>query len=153
MVFVRLRFTGFVSTYSIADNRCSTVELHCRFAQGSVLGPLLFLIYTADVGKLAASLGLSSHFYADDSQLYIWGHPSSDGQQRRRMELGVERIAERMHSNRLRLTSEKTEFLWCATSRRYSQLDTWELNLCGSLIIIIVIVKSSFNIDTSVTNA
>src|SRR6218665_3921147 len=90
----------------------------------------VFLLYTADLGELAASLGLSSHFYAYDSQIYTWGHPSSDGSQRRRMELGVERTAEWMRSNRLCLSSEKTEFLWCATSRRCPHLDTGQLNLC-----------------------
>src|SRR6218665_236443 len=45
------------------------------------------------------------------------------------MELGVERIAEWMRSNRLRLNPEKTDFLWCAT-----RLDTAELSVCGALI-------------------
>src|SRR6218665_1001568 len=102
---------------------------------------LLFLLYTADVGELADSLGLSSHFYADDSQLYTWGHPSSDGLQKRRMELGVERIAEWMRSNRLCLNSEKTEFLWCATGRRCPHLDTGELSVCGSLISPVTVVR------------
>ena len=53
------------------------------------------------------SLGLSSHFYADDSQLYTWGQTSSDGLQRRRMELGVEQIAEWMRSNRLQWRRQK----------------------------------------------
>src|SRR5688572_6482704 len=101
----------------------SVRSLVCGVPQGYGLGLLQFLLYTADVGELAASLGLSSHFYADDSQLYTWGRPSTDEQQRRRMELGVERIAELMRSNTLRLNPEKTDFLWCATSRRCHHLD------------------------------
>jgi len=54
--------------------------------QGSMLGLLLFLLYTANLGEIAASLGLSSHFYADDSQLYTWGPPSTVAQQRCRMQ-------------------------------------------------------------------
>jgi Reverse transcriptase (RNA-dependent DNA polymerase) len=112
----------------------SVRSLHCGVPQGSVLGPLLFLLYTADVGDLATSLGLSSHFYADDSQIYTSGPPSTALQQRIRMERGIERIADWMRSNRLRLNPEKTDFLWCATSRRCVNLDTSALSICGAMI-------------------
>ena len=109
---------------------CPLSQLWCP--SGLRARPLLFQLYTADLGELAASLGLSSHFYADDSQLYTWGPPSTVAQQRRRMELGVERMAEWMPSNRLRLNLEKTDFLWCATRRRCIHLDTAELSVCGA---------------------
>ena len=38
--------------------------------QGSVLGPLLFVLYTAEVFRIAEELDISIHGYADDLQIY-----------------------------------------------------------------------------------
>jgi len=39
--------------------------------QGSVLGPLLFSVYTSPISFIVSGLGISLQQYADDTQLYI----------------------------------------------------------------------------------
>ena len=47
------------------------VQVTCSVPQGSVLGPLFFIVYMADLADLVVKYGLCLHAYADDTQLYF----------------------------------------------------------------------------------
>ena len=49
--------------YGGSVSRCA--QLQSGIAQGSVLGPILYVLYTADVQKLVESFGFRVHLYAE----------------------------------------------------------------------------------------
>jgi len=50
--------------------KSSIVRLTCGVPQGSVLGPLLFILYTTDLVSLIEDNGFSPRLYADDTPVY-----------------------------------------------------------------------------------
>ena len=56
---------------AIGESRSEPTTLQYGVPQGSVLGPVLFTVYTGTLAFLLEAPGVSYHFFADDTLLYI----------------------------------------------------------------------------------
>src|SRR6218665_137931 len=83
--------------------------------QGSVLGPLLYIFYTSDIASLLTSQEMLGQLYADDVQAYQHCPASYALVTVSAMSQTMEALGSWMSSNRLRLNSHKTQFIWLGT--------------------------------------
>ena len=82
------------------------IEVICGVPQGSILGPLLFLIYINDMYK--ASNSISSIMFADDTNLFLSHNNVKD--MFNLMNLELEKFNDWFKANKLSLNADKTKF-------------------------------------------
>ncbi len=102
-----------------------------RVPQGSVLGPLLFLIYMLPLGNIIRKYGISFHCYADE--LYISTRPDETSKLSKLTEC-VKNIKDWMTNNFLLFNSDKTEMLLIGPKNTLQNLLYYNLQLDGCTV-------------------
>ena len=104
--------------------------------QGSVLGPILFSLYTTPLSKVIQNHpGISFQFYADDTQLYVHLTHKNVASALDKLSHCLEDVKRWLCTNKLKLNPDKTEFIvFGSKSQREKLNQSFPVNILGNLI-------------------
>ena len=114
-----------VQQVKIDDKVSDPVKLEHGVPQGSVLGPVLFTLYTSPLGDICKKHGVNYHCYGDDMQNYLSFKPNVKGNQEeciKTLELCSAEIRKWMQTNLLKLNDDKTEFMLVGTKQQLNKI-------------------------------
>ena len=107
-------------------------DLSFGVPQGSVLGPLLFTLYTTPLSSLVSGHATPHHLYADGSQLYVCFSSGDSAAALNGLQSCLASVQSWMSTNKLILNPDKSEFLLIGNERQRSKyLSMFPIELLG----------------------
>ena len=112
----------------IANNYTSpNVDISCGVPQGSVLGPLLFLAYINDLGRILKFCDY--HLYADDTVIYYSSNDQND--LKIKLQSDLDRLDSWCKGNKLTVNAKKSNVVTFGTRNRITKIRDMEFSLNG----------------------
>ena len=109
--------TGRTQMVTIDNNSSKPSNLYFGMLQGSVLGPVLFILYTKPLSNLIERHSISSQSFPDDSQLLDSCHPDHLDTTVQRMQNCISEVKLWMDCHKLKLNDDKTESILIKSDR------------------------------------
>ena len=113
LAWIRSNLSDHSQNVVIGKAESDPITLIFGVPQGSMLGLILFTLYTSPLGQICNRHGITYHIYTDDQQIYMAFKPSKKGDQKdcvRRLENCIGEIRMWMSTNMWKLNDEKIEF-------------------------------------------
>lgn len=136
LAWIQSYLSGRTQRVCIDGSYSDELNLTCGVPQGSVLGPILFSLFTTPIGDIGQKHNLQDHFYADDSQYYVAFNPKQTDVNRviQQVENCVKEVRHWMLENRLKLNDDKTELI-VFTPKRFQHLSETLKVTVGDIVI------------------
>ena len=130
---------------SYLSDRNYSVKINCSISngiitlygvpQGSILGPILFLLYISEIEDIAELYGLKIHIFADDMQLYISFQNYNGFQSISNIEHCLRHIKMWMSANFLKINEDKTNLVIISPNQNSGNFDDFCISFGGSLVL------------------
>ena len=127
---LRGRALDFISSYlkgrsiqvTAVGHTSATRPLLFGVPQGSVLGPLLFIIYTQSLSAVLEDMGVNFHMYADDTQIYFEFDADKVPDVKSKLTTIFRKTMSWMLSRKLKLNMNKFKIIIFSTPRHKQQV-------------------------------
>jgi len=124
----------------VCEGMLASVNSVNSVPRDSVLGPLLYLLYTAELEQLIFRHGLHIYQYANDSQVYIRLSVGDVRVAAHNFTVCVHEVNDWMRASRLRVNPTKTQVVWLGSSQQLKHVDIHDIPV---LSITVPVVESA----------
>ena len=113
--WVRSYLSNRVQMVKLLDKLGEPFKTDYGVPQGSVLGPLLFTLYTKPLSGVISRHNICHHLYADDTQIYLSFSRTDPEMSLSLVQQCLQDVSDWMIASKLKLNPDKTEFILIGT--------------------------------------